>query len=539
MPDCGQNIAMDPLPNLYTVFLVTKLKMVWFSRKVLQAFKGEPFGRAWLGIFRPQGGALWSRFSWLEHSSKGSLLLCSLAINFQLRWVKDPLLFGHLGLNMLGKMSCFSYNDKFSFQDGTVVECRVCLVVINSWFKWVKDHLFLIGKPGLHMSEKGSLFSYDNNFSFQDGTVMECGDSIKWFYSILRLQQSTNLVRVHGGFLGGGGGPVAVGRHWDLWGRQYSCLDVLCDLGIADRIGAEHLKKGRVVLNYGEGGVLVQLHHVEMGAVHPVVVDEAGGLKVPEEVLQVGVMPSLEPPNVELGALHATFQSRGQQVIVGALRVVMGKPVDNQELSLESYLLAGFTYLATIGAFLSGVCLDTDMMKLGGIWRPRRLDTRPTSMSTSFSPFLRRGTAGPLNTRDLRVRDKMYPFSILVFSPDHGSTVQSQKLGARLLVMTVDSPREVFLAGLEFSQLLGQTGNLGFDLGHGFSGYATFTLKVSQILTFWTCLAEGQIGGLINILVSTVMYCVTGIFRMEIKFGDMRGEYMEYSLYNMICSVFH
>ena len=105
--------------------------------------------------------------------------------------------------------------------------------------------------------------------------------------------------------------------------------------------------------------------------------------------------------------------------------------------------------------------------------------------------------------------------------------------------MTGDSPGEVFLAGLEILQLLGQTGNLGFDLRHGLACNATFTLKVSQVLTFWTCLAEGQIGGLINILVSTVMYCVTGNFRLEIKFGDMRGEYMEYSLYKIICSVFH
>ena len=99
----------------------------------------------------------------------------------------------------------------------------------------------------------------------------------------------------------------------------------------------------------------------------------------------------------------------------------------------------------------------------------------------------------------------MYSVSFLVFSPDHGSAVQSQKLGPRLLVMTGDSPGEVFLAGLEILQLLGQTGNLGFDLRHGLACNATFTLKVSQVLTFWTCLAEGQIGGLINILVSTVI----------------------------------
>ena len=507
---------MDPLPkSSHHVFSVTELKMVRFSCKVLQAFKGEPFGCAWLGIFRPQGGALWSRFSWLEHSSKGSLLLCSLAIISQLKWVKDPLLLGgyiRLHMLLLGKISCFSYNSKFSCQDGTVMECSVCFVVINFRFKWVKDHLLSRGKPGLHMTEEGSLFSYDNNLSFQDGTVMEFRDPIKLFYSILRLQQSTNLVRVrvHGGILGGGGGLVTVGRHRDTGGRENSCLDVLGDPGVPDRIGGEHLEQGRVVLNYGVGGVLVELHHVEMGAVHTVAVDEAGGLEVPQEVLQVGVVTSLEPPHIELGTLHTTFQSRGQQVIIGALGVVMGKPGDNQELISESYLFVEITYLATMGAFLSGVCLDTDMMKLGGIWRPRRVDTRPTRMSTSFSPFLRRGMAGPLNTRDLGFRDKMYSVSLLVFLPDHGSAVQSQKLGARLLVMTVDSLRKVVLAGLEILQLLGQTGKLGFDLGHGFAGNATFTLKVSQILTFWTCLAEGQIGGLINILVSTVMYCVTG-----------------------------
>ena len=108
---------MDPKPKSFTVFFVTKLKMDWFFLKVVQAFKGEPFGRAWLGIFRPQGGALWSRISWLEHSSKGSLLLCSSVINFRFKWVKDPL-GGKPGQHLLGKSSVFCYDSKFSLGFG-------------------------------------------------------------------------------------------------------------------------------------------------------------------------------------------------------------------------------------------------------------------------------------------------------------------------------------------------------------------------------------------------------------------------------------
>ena len=75
---------MDPERKLFTVFFVMKSKMYEFLPKVVLAFKGEPFGRSWLGIFRPQGGALWLENSWIDHSSKGSLLLRSVVFGFGL-----------------------------------------------------------------------------------------------------------------------------------------------------------------------------------------------------------------------------------------------------------------------------------------------------------------------------------------------------------------------------------------------------------------------------------------------------------------------
>ena len=68
--------------KLFTVFFVMK-KMYEFLPKVVLAFKGEPFGRSWLGIFRPQGGALWLENSWIDHSTKGSLLLRSVVFGLE------------------------------------------------------------------------------------------------------------------------------------------------------------------------------------------------------------------------------------------------------------------------------------------------------------------------------------------------------------------------------------------------------------------------------------------------------------------------
>ena len=129
---------------------------------------------------------------------------------------------------------------------------------------------------------------------------------------------------------------------------------------------------------------------------------------------------------------------------------------ENKMLSLVSFQssFAEITFLATMGDFLSGVWRPTDMMKLGGMWIPRCRETRATRMSTSFSPFLRRGMAAPLNTRGLRVWDIFYSVLVLVFSPDNGSAVQSQKLGRVLVVMAYHSPGKVTLAVSEIFQLL-------------------------------------------------------------------------------------
>ena len=97
-----------------------------------------------------------------------------------------------------------------------------------------------------------------------------------------------------------------------MWGRENSGLEVLHDPGVGDGVRAKHLEEGLLILNHGVGGVLVELNHVEVGAIHSVAVDEVGSLEVPQDVLEVGVLTGLEPPQIQFGTLHTSFQSRGQ-----------------------------------------------------------------------------------------------------------------------------------------------------------------------------------------------------------------------------------
>lgn len=361
--------------------------MYEFLFKVVLAFKGEPFGRAWLGVFWPQGGALWLGNSWLDLSSRGSPLLRS--SEFGDWFFLDLLVFSsrqrpkiHLYRNS------FSHGIKIYYHDGAVIKEKLLLMLV----------VLSRRRTRIHMS--GSSFSHRTSFSFQDGGVIKESLFLKYIYCTFGLQRGTNLVRVH---FGGRGLGTFLRRLWSFWRRHYTSLEVLRHSCICDDVRVKELQECRLVLHQDEVGGLVHLDHIHMVTVDTIAIDEVGLLEVLQHKFEVSVLTSLESPHVHLCLVHTMLQSWRQEVEVRPTCMHIQKPVRKQRVLSESYYYAEVTYLATRGDFLSVVWRTTDSRRLGGMWMPRWRLTRDTRMTSSFSPCLRRGMAGPLNTRDLRI----------------------------------------------------------------------------------------------------------------------------------------
>ena len=425
-----------------------------FYLKVVSAFKWKRFGQAWPGTFRLQVEALWLESSWKVFSMNGCVLLetvCKL-VNYKIdSWYSlgKDLIVRHFGMEMdVWSLICKCVFI-FQVENGSIDEdTRVFYYV---WFLLdflEKDQMVMFYKKQLNNEyDKG-----EEIFFSQDGNWKERKNCIKYFYSILRLQEGKRLIGVHVSSFRGGGGVLGRGED--------PCFQEGRHLLIGYWVGTEHLKKGRLVLNEKELGVVMELDQVHVVPIDSGLVNEAGRGKLRKGKFQVGVGLGLLAPDRQFGLV--VFQSGAEQVVVGGTRVVINKP-GNGRKKLFLVFKKGRkcdTYFTTMGDFALLVCLEALAMNGGGILMLKWRADKSMTMFTSLSPGTLLGTAGPANTSDLEYRkNKMFLFGSSLFSPYNVYSFQSQEVGVRLLLVFGDSLGQ----GLH---LVSQDLDLGLEVRH-------------------------------------------------------------------------